>query len=117
MKVRGAQAVACGELGVRALGAPVGRLHRAEELLLEPVGALVVERLIRIAQRSERDGDLVDGLGDLVQQLLSGRIRHRRPGGRARGCGRASGGCVASSSTLRRRTVFGRHLDALVLAR
>ena len=46
----GLQAVACGELGVRALGPAVGRLHRPEQLLLQPLGRGLIELFVGLAQ-------------------------------------------------------------------
>ena len=45
------QGVALGEAGVGALGAAVGHLHRAEELVLERLGAAFVEVLVGFAER------------------------------------------------------------------
>src|SRR2546427_235161 len=49
--------VALGELRVRAPRAPVGELDGPEELLLEPVGAVLVELLVGLAEARERDPD------------------------------------------------------------
>ena len=57
---------------MRALRAPVGELHGPEQLLLERVGRGLVEQFVGTAERCERDGDLVDRLGDRVEQLLPG---------------------------------------------
>src|ERR671934_2053535 len=67
------------EVGVRALRAAVCGLDGPEELLLERVGAALVELLVRIAERAERDAELVRRLGHAVEQLLPrfrGDVRH-----------------------------------------
>ena len=56
---------------MRALQPTVGDLHGAEELLLEVVGVLLVELLVRRAERGQRRGELVDRVGDDVQQVLA----------------------------------------------
>ena len=74
------QAVARGERGVRALRAAVGGLDAPEELLLELVRAALVEQLVGGAERRERHRDVVDRLGDVVEQVLpgfSGDVRHQ----------------------------------------
>src|SRR5579859_206580 len=68
-----------GELGVRALGATVGRLDRTEQLLLQDVGVLVIELLVGLAQAGHRVSDLLDGNREVAQNLLSafgGRVCH-----------------------------------------
>jgi hypothetical protein len=59
------------ELRVRALRAPVGPLNGPEELRLEPVRVVLVELLVRRAERRERDGDPLDGLGKFVEQSIA----------------------------------------------
>ena len=62
---------------------PYADLHRAEELLLERVGGALVELLVRLAERGQRDAELVDRVGDRVEQLLSrfgGDVGHARRG-------------------------------------
>ena len=44
---------------VRAPRAAVGDLDRAEELLLHPVGGLLVEAVVGLGQRRERHADLL----------------------------------------------------------
>ena len=59
--------------------AAVGELDRPEELLLEPVGGLLVELLVRGTERGQRGGELVGRLRDGVEQLparLGGGVRH-----------------------------------------
>src|SRR6202040_3958797 len=73
--------VACGEGGVRALGAAVGDLDRAKELLLEALGALLVELLKCLAQCGERQSELFDRGRYRVEQPLpriGHGVRHRR---------------------------------------
>ncbi len=87
------QAVALGERRVGALGAPVGLLHRAEQVLLEQVGVALVELLVGGAEGRERDRELIDRVSDRVEQCLAGlsdvvrhhRQRSRRPGPRPDG--------------------------------
>ncbi|HEV2769323.1 MAG TPA: hypothetical protein VGV40_03980 [Solirubrobacteraceae bacterium] len=64
--------MAGGELGVGALGPAQGDLHRAEQVLLQLVGVVLVELLVGVAQGRERNTELVDRLGDGVEQLLPG---------------------------------------------
>jgi hypothetical protein len=53
-------------------GAPaVGELDRAEQLLLEPVGAALVELLVRRAEGGERAAELVGRARDRVEELLA----------------------------------------------
>jgi hypothetical protein len=92
--------VAVGELGVGPLGPTVSHPHGPEELLLDLVCFLLIKLLIRLSQGCEREGDLVNRLGNAVEQLLprvGGRVRHRllapdRASGfrRPRLCGNAS---------------------------
>ncbi len=79
----GGEAVAGGELGVDALRAPVGELDRPEELLLEPLGRVVVELLVGLAQIGQRGPELVGRRGERVEHLLPAlrrRVAHRRRG-------------------------------------
>ncbi len=71
-ELAGLEAVASSERGVRALRPSEGHLHGPEQVLLELVGVVLVELLVGVAQGSERDPDLVDCLGDVVQELLAG---------------------------------------------
>jgi hypothetical protein len=64
--------VAVGEPVVGPLGAAVGHLDGPEELLLEPVGVLLVELLVGVTQRRERDRELIRRGGNVVEELLSG---------------------------------------------
>src|SRR4051794_15511695 len=66
------QAGALREAGVGALRAPVRRLHRAEELLLESVGGVLVELVVRHAERGQRRAELADRLGERVEHFLPG---------------------------------------------
>ena len=66
----GREPVALGEPGVGPLRAPVGDLDGPEQLRLEPVAGLLVELLVRRAERRERDCELVDRVGDGVEQVL-----------------------------------------------
>ena len=50
---------------------PYADLHRPEELLLECVRGPLVELLVRLAERCQRDAELVDRVGDRVEQLLA----------------------------------------------
>ena len=61
---------ALGEAGVGALRAAVGDLDGPEQLLLEAVGGVLVEQLVGAAERRQRDPDLVDRLGQVVEELL-----------------------------------------------
>ena len=70
--VRPGQPVALGEAGVRAAGAAVGDLDRAEQLLLEPVAAALVELLVGGAERRERAAELVGGDRDRVEEDQAG---------------------------------------------
>ena len=94
------QPEALGEAGVGALGAPVGDLDGPEQLLLELVGGPLVEQLVGGAERRERDAELVDRVGDVVEELdprLFGRVGHQARVGRtrARGAPRAAGARAA----------------------
>ena len=51
---------------------PVRGLDRAEELLLEPIGGNGGELFVGLGQRRQRDSDVVDRLGERVEQLLPG---------------------------------------------
>jgi hypothetical protein len=65
---------------VSALRAAVRGLDAPEQLLLEPVGAALVEQLVRRAERGERHRDVIDRLGDVVEQVLPGflgDVRHQ----------------------------------------
>jgi phenylacetate-CoA ligase len=64
------EAVPVGELGVRPLGATVGGLNRPEQRLLQPVGVVLVELVVRLRQGGERKPERVGRLGDGVEQLL-----------------------------------------------
>ena len=64
------QTVALGEAGVGPPRAAVGDLDRPEELLLEPVGALLVELLVGVAERRERGAEEIGRLRDAVEQTL-----------------------------------------------
>src|SRR5438445_364151 len=66
------QPVALGEADVRALRAPVRLLHRAEQLILEPVGGALVELLVGDAERGERGTELVGGAGEGLEQVPAG---------------------------------------------
>jgi hypothetical protein len=71
--------MALGEARVSALGASVGELHGAEQLLLETIAALLVELFVGVAELGERVGELLDRLGDRIEQALlrvGGRVRH-----------------------------------------
>src|SRR5829696_1080081 len=75
------QAVAVREAGLGTPGTAVGDLHGPEQLALEPVGAELVELLIRRAQRRERDPDLLGRVrqrGEQVAAPVAGRICHAR---------------------------------------
>jgi len=72
--------MARGERGVRALSAAVGDLDGAEELLLEPLGALLVELLVGLTERGERHSELFDRGRYRIEQPLPrvrGGVRHR----------------------------------------
>ncbi len=71
--------MALGEARVRALGASVGELDGAEQLLLETIAALLVELFVGVAELGERVGELLDRRGDGIEQALlrvGGRVRH-----------------------------------------
>jgi hypothetical protein len=76
--------VAVGEPVVGPLRAPVGHLDGPEELLFEAIGVLLVELLVGVAQRRERDRDVIRRVGDVVEELLSGFRRVIGHGCRAR---------------------------------
>jgi hypothetical protein len=64
---------------VGALRAAVRGLDAAEELRLEAVGRVLVEQLVRRAEDGQRGRELVDGDGEVVEQLLprlGGHIGH-----------------------------------------
>jgi hypothetical protein len=63
--------VALREGGMDALRAAVGRLDRLEELIFEPTGRVLVEVLVRLAQKRQRDRDLIRRRGEGVEHLLS----------------------------------------------
>ena len=64
--------MALGEGRVGALGATVGDLDGAKELLLQAVAALFVEHLVGLAERGQGDPELLDGAGHAVEQSLPG---------------------------------------------
>jgi len=89
--------VPVGELRVGALRPAIGDLDRPEQLFLEPVGGGLVELLVGGAQRREREPDLVDCLGEGVEQILTAPPARSRKGryasaprqrGRPAGCAR-----------------------------
>jgi len=84
------QAVAAGEVGVRALRAPVGGLDGREQRLLEPIAARFVEQLVGVAQRAERDPDVVGGGGERFEELLPGLGGDVRQARKASGAGAAA---------------------------
>jgi hypothetical protein len=63
--------VAVRELRVSALRPAVGELNGSEELRLKPVRAVLVELLVRGTEIGEREPDLLDCLGEAVDQLPS----------------------------------------------
>jgi hypothetical protein len=65
-----------GELGVGALRAAVGELNGPEQRLLEPIGVVVVELLVRLAQAGECEAEGVGRLGDGVEQVRALPSRH-----------------------------------------
>jgi hypothetical protein len=73
------EAVAVGELRVRALGPTVRGLHRREEFSLEPVRVVLVELLVRRSERRQPKADLINRGCERVEQLLPclcARVRH-----------------------------------------
>jgi hypothetical protein len=64
--------VARREFGVGPLRAAVGQLDRAEEFCFEPVGGLIVEPLVSLAEAGECDGEVVGGRAERIEQLLAG---------------------------------------------
>src|SRR4051794_10135323 len=83
------QAVAAGEFAVGPSRAPVGHLDRTEELVLQAIGVVLVERLEGLAQSGQRLGEVVGGVAHLVEQLhprLAAVVRHLAYGVR---CARA----------------------------
>ena len=72
--------VADGEIGVRALRAPVCHLHRPEALRFEPVAVVLVQPLVGLGEARAGEPELVCRLRDGVEQLppcLRGGVRHR----------------------------------------
>ena len=65
------QVAARREFRVGPLGAAVGMLYGAKQLLLQHVGGLLVELLVRLAQCRQRLGDLFDRDRQIAQYLLS----------------------------------------------
>src|SRR5215211_2061791 len=68
-----------GEVCVRTFRSAVGALNRPIKLFLEPASGLLVELLVSRTQAREREPDLVDCIGDGVEQLLprlGGSVRH-----------------------------------------
>ena len=63
--------VAVGELRISALRPSVRTLDRSKQLFLQPVRVALVEQLIRRAEIRERHADVLDGLGEGVEQVLS----------------------------------------------
>jgi hypothetical protein len=61
------QAVASGELGVDALRLSVGRLERAEQVVLEALRSGFVNLLVGLGQVAERESDVVGRQGDAAQ--------------------------------------------------
>ena len=61
-----------GECCMGAHRAAVGALHRAEQLLLQAISLLVIQLLIRGAQRSQGLGQVVGRLAERVEKLLAG---------------------------------------------
>ncbi|MGI8922170.1 MAG: hypothetical protein ACR2HD_10990 [Solirubrobacteraceae bacterium] len=51
--------------------AAVGELDRTEELSLEPVGVALVELLVGLPEAREREANLIGGLGEGVEQVLT----------------------------------------------
>jgi hypothetical protein len=66
----GLEPVAAGELGVGALRAAVGDLHRPKALVLESVAAVLVQLLVGLGQARAGEPELVCRPCDGVQQLL-----------------------------------------------
>ena len=64
------EAVAAGELGVRALGAAECHLHRPEALGLEPVAVVLVQLLIGLGETGSSEPEVVRRLRHGVEQLL-----------------------------------------------
>ena len=104
-----------GEAGVGAARPGVGRLDGPEELLLEPVGRVVIELLVGIAEQCQRGARAVGGLGDGVEQLapgLGGDVGHDRRSTAPRGCGRARAGTLATWSCVKASTSSSRAIRA-----
>ena len=47
----------------------VRRLRGAEQLLLERVGGLLVELLVRLAETGQRERELIGRIGDVLEKL------------------------------------------------
>ena len=56
-----------GEPGMRAFAARVGLLHGAKELGLQALAGAVGEQLERLAQRGDRERDLIDRGSEVVK--------------------------------------------------
>ncbi len=72
--------MALGKTRVRALGAAVGDLDGAKQLPFQALGALLVELLVGLAERGERDAELFDRRRYGVEQALASlgcRVGHR----------------------------------------
>ena len=93
--------VALGEAGVRAPRAAVRELDRPEELLLQPVAAVLVELLVRGAEGGERLAERVRRLRDGLEQLLSAPLWCRRPWDqrRPRSAASSAAGSIPSTRT------------------
>ena len=69
---------ALGKLRVRPLAAPVRALHGSIEVGLQPVGGVDGELFEGLAQARDREPQLVERRGEVVEDLLPG----LRPGDR-----------------------------------
>lgn len=64
--------MAAGEFRMRPPGPAVGGLNRTKELLLEGVRGMLVNLLVGFSERGQGKRQLVDGLGELVEELHPG---------------------------------------------
>src|SRR5581483_11788344 len=59
------------ELRMGPLGATVRSLHRTEQLLLQPIPGRLVECFVGLAERDERDADLLGAVREVIEHLLA----------------------------------------------
>ncbi|MBV9415659.1 MAG: DUF47 family protein, partial [Solirubrobacterales bacterium] len=92
------QPVALGELRVSPPQASVRRLRGAKQFLLQTIRGLLVELLVGLRKRSDRERELIGRVGHVVEELAArfgGRVGHaagRSALGRSRATGRLDPG-------------------------